>query len=249
METLLDKNVDPNSRNGNQNIPFHVATKYDYLNVTKKLLLKNADVFTKNEKLRTLLYIVVSSGSVTVTRALLEHRSEVNVKDSTGNSPFHFVLCFTELDIFNCLVNFSAKIQFSNDGFIRFTVLDQLLDNRLQKGFRAFVECLHIKDLLTYYRIKKLVHYIAVSNYKDTLKYLYDKGVLIRPHVQGDSISLKEEDTNYTEKFFPFLSRTSSLDILPSLRRMRSTTAILTSTSYTNTTMPSRTSTAVTSKS
>lgn len=179
---LLDRGADPNSKRKNQPYPLHIAACHGYLNVTKQLLLKNADVFAKDEAKRTPLHLAIAAGSAAVTRSLLKHRSETNVKDSAGDSPFQTAFRYGQVDIFNCLIQFSAKLQLSNDGFVRSKALDQLLDGKLQPGFRAFVECMHDQNLLTYSRIEEVVQYVAIGNHRDALKYLCDKEVLTGPH-------------------------------------------------------------------
>ena len=217
---LLDKGADPNSKNGDQSTPLHVAAQYGYLNVAKQLLLKNADVFAKDEARRTPLHIAVAAGSAAVTRSLLEHRSEVNVKDLYGDTPFHTAFRAGKLDIFKCLVEFSAKLQLSNDDFIRSTVLDQLLDGKHQDGFRAFVECLHEQDLLTYTRVEEVVHYIAAGNHRDALKYLCDNEILTRPNSHNATTTEKESD-NPKKALYSSLSNISSetLTTLPAYER------------------------------
>ena len=193
---LLDKGANPNSKNKDQSTPLHVAAQYGYLNIAKQLLLKNADVFAKDEARRTPLHIAVAAGSVAVTRTLLEHRSEVNVQDLYGDTPFHTAFRSGKADIFNCLVEFRAKLQLSNDDFVRSTVLDQLLDGKLRDGFRAFVECLHKQDLITYTHIEEVVHYIATGDHRDALKYLCDEKVLTGPHSDDSKKALYPPPSN-----------------------------------------------------
>jgi hypothetical protein len=112
---LLHRNgADPNVRGDDEITPLHSAAYDGNLRIVQELIKYNADINTKDDAYETAIYDAsrgLTLDCPNIVRLLLEHGTDVNVRQSEGSTPLHKASMEGALEVARVLLEHGANLQ------------------------------------------------------------------------------------------------------------------------------------------
>ncbi|MFB0554352.1 MAG: ankyrin repeat domain-containing protein [Phycisphaerae bacterium] len=102
IELLITKGADVNAKNNNGQTPLDIAVTNNRKDIIELLLAKGAD---------TSIHVAALIGDLARVRTFLEEGTNVNVKDDSGYTPFHYAIWYSKTDIARLLIEKGADIR------------------------------------------------------------------------------------------------------------------------------------------
>ena len=199
-QMLLERNADVRVHGDSGDTPLHLAASSHHLEIVRILLQYNAEVNPGNEDGCTPLLMALSKenalddgGStslhplsqglqrgdlniVRLVRLLLESGANVNVYDTSRNTPLHFAASAGNLDVARMLLELGAEVDSQNDE--RLTPL-QRASQGMREGHRDIVRVLLDHGAYCDARDKRgntALHFAASEGQLDVARMLLERG-------------------------------------------------------------------------
>ena len=199
-QMLLERNADVHVHGDSGDTPLHLAASSHHLEIVRILLQYNAEVNPGNEDGCTPLLMALSKenalddgGStslhplsqglqrgdlniVRLVRLLLESGANVNVYDTSRNTPLHFAASAGNLDVARMLLELGAEVDSQNDE--RLTPL-QRASQGMREGHRDIVRVLLDHGAYCDARDKRgntALHFAASEGQLDVARMLLERG-------------------------------------------------------------------------
>ncbi|KAH9011723.1 ankyrin repeat-containing domain protein, partial [Lactarius deliciosus] len=90
--------------------PLHWASQGGHSEVVQRLLMRGANVTTKNHMYRTPLHLASYSRDAETVRLLIEHGADVTTQDRRHRTPLHFTLSFVVAETVRLLIDHGADL-------------------------------------------------------------------------------------------------------------------------------------------
>ena len=130
IRLLLEKGVNPNSRDKNLQTALHCALSTGHLKASKLLLAKGTDINAKDRKGRTALHQASLNGRYKVAKFLLENGAEINTEDKYGWTPLQCAVSKDYDKVATLLLEKGATKNSKSDSGLNSPLKDILLGHR-----------------------------------------------------------------------------------------------------------------------
>ena len=115
IEELLDNEAEVNSLDNYGESPLSLACIQDRLPIIRLLLLANAKINSKNNKLQTpLLVAAACTNNEELIRVLLDAGADVNQRDNYLNAPIHYAAINHNINAAQILIERGANVYMRN---------------------------------------------------------------------------------------------------------------------------------------
>jgi len=87
LRSLLDMNMDANTKTEAGDTALMTATMHGQLNAARQLLLRGAKADIKNKQGNVALHVAAATGRTDVSQTLLSHKSDIDIQNEAGDTP------------------------------------------------------------------------------------------------------------------------------------------------------------------
>jgi hypothetical protein len=111
LRVLLERGVDPDARDGEENKAIHFATAHDNAEQLLDMLVSyGSDIDSRNGRKETALIIAVKNGRADIVAWLIKHGADIEAKDIYSNNALHHSAYQERADIARILLPYVVNI-------------------------------------------------------------------------------------------------------------------------------------------
>jgi ankyrin repeat protein len=110
LKSLLEREVDINARDADNDTPLHIAAFKGNVDVVRLLIERGAEVDSRDKMGNTPLHRSSQSGHLEVSRILLDHGANVNAREKNCETPMVISTYYGHLEIVKLLLERGADI-------------------------------------------------------------------------------------------------------------------------------------------
>eukprot|EP01034_Spumella_vulgaris_P023784 gene23784-30052_t len=102
---LLEAGADTTQRNGDLDLPLHIACQHGHLDVVKQLLVVQVEVDARGKQSRTALSVACELGFVDIAKVLLDKGANPNLFDEHFKTPLHYAAEYGHDELVNLMTD------------------------------------------------------------------------------------------------------------------------------------------------
>jgi ankyrin repeat protein len=180
VEMLLDKDIDINIKNNEDNTALHLATDSD---IVKMLLDKDIDINSKNNDGAIALHLATDSN---IVKMLLDKDIDINSKNNDGEIALHLVARSNHINIVEILLDRGININNSN-GFTALHIAAKKGNSNVVEILLARGIDINSKTNVVYYTA---LHLAALKGHSNIVEMLLNRDININSKTNDDRTAL-----------------------------------------------------------
>jgi len=179
ITALVNDGNDVNKLDGNFDSPLHIATYYEHLGTVKKLLENGASGNITNFYKKTALHVAVSKKNLDIAK-LLVHKTNVNLKDDGGDTPFTISVKRGYTEITRLLLDNGSTLGSVDE-------LEDMVYDVIIKGFVGMIE-LFIQYGMKLNEFRKYnLAYAAMKQSESFAMFLFENDVYVNKTIVNNN--------------------------------------------------------------